>query len=74
MEPLTARHDAIDRYESPVRHWRVSQLRRFGISGPLAGIYADRIEWHQIARLVRRGCPLGSPCASSCDDSMDLAR
>jgi len=57
MEPLTARHDAIDHYESPVCHWRVSQLRRFGISGPLAGIYADRIEWHQIARLVRRGCP-----------------
>ena len=41
MEPLTARHDAIDHYESPVRPWRVSQLRRFGISGPLAGSYAD---------------------------------
>jgi hypothetical protein len=23
----------------------------------LAEIYADRIDWHQIARLVRRGCP-----------------
>jgi hypothetical protein len=24
----------------------------------LADIYADRIDWHQVARLVQRGCPL----------------
>ena len=57
MEPLTTGHDAIDHDESPVHNWRVAQLRRFGISGPLAEIYADRIDWHEIARLVRRGCP-----------------
>lgn len=57
MEPLTTGHDAIDHDESPVYNWRVAQLRRFGISGPLAEIYADRIDWHEIARLVRRGCP-----------------
>ena len=38
--------------------WRVSQLTRLGIPGPLAEVYADRIDWHQIARLVCRGCPL----------------
>ena len=27
------------------------------VSGPLAEIYADRIDWHQMARLVRYGCP-----------------
>jgi hypothetical protein len=40
-----------------VHNWRVSQLTRLGISGSLAEIYADRIDWHQIARLVQRGCP-----------------
>jgi len=26
---------------------------------PLAEIYADCIDWHQIAQLMRRGCPPG---------------
>jgi hypothetical protein len=30
---------------------------RLGIPGPLAEIYADRIDWHQVARLVQHGCP-----------------
>ena len=38
-------------------NWRVSRLTRLGIPGPLAEIYADRIDWHQVARLVQRGCP-----------------
>jgi hypothetical protein len=40
-----------------VHNWRVSQLTRLGIPDPLAEIYADRIDWHQVARLVQRGCP-----------------
>ena len=28
-----------------------------GRSGPLAEIYADRIDWHQVARLVVCDCP-----------------
>jgi hypothetical protein len=40
-----------------VHDWRVSQLIRLGIPGALAEVYADRIDWHQVARLVRRGCP-----------------
>ena len=50
-------HEAIDHDESPVHNWRVSQLKRLGIPGPLAETYADRIDWHQVARLVQRGCP-----------------
>ena len=57
MEPLATDHDAIDRSESSVHDWRVSQLTRLGIPGPLAEVYADRIDWHQVARLVRVGCP-----------------
>ena len=54
-------HSAVDSavdHEAPaVHHWRASQLRRLGIPGPLAEVYADRIDWHQIARLVQGGCP-----------------
>jgi hypothetical protein len=46
-----------DREERSVHDWRVSQLTRLGIPAVLAEIYADRIDWHQIARLVHRGCP-----------------
>ena len=49
--------NVIDLDESLVHNWRASQLKRLGIPGPLAETYADRIDWHQIARLVQRGCP-----------------
>jgi hypothetical protein len=49
MEPFTV-PDVIDHDESPVHNWRVSQLKRLGIPGLLAETYADRIDWHQVAR------------------------
>ena len=57
MEPPITGHDAISRDNRLVHNWRVSQLTRLGIPGPLAEIYADRIDWHQVARLVQHGCP-----------------
>ena len=39
-----------------MQQWRVTQLTRLGIPGPLAQAEADRAGWHQIARLARRGC------------------
>ena len=57
MEPPITGHDAISRDDMLVHNWRASQLARLGIPGPLAEIYADRIDWHQVARLVHRGCP-----------------
>jgi hypothetical protein len=59
MESLTTGHDGIGRDDSLVHNWRVSQLTRLGISGPWAEMYADHIDWHQVARLVRDGCPPG---------------
>ena len=56
MKPFTV-PDVIDHDESPVHNWRVSQLKRLGMPGLLAEMYADRIDWHEIARLVQRGCP-----------------
>lgn len=40
-----------------VHNWRVTRLTRLGIPRPLAEVYADRLDWHQVARLVQRGCP-----------------
>jgi len=50
-------HEVIEHSEPAVHHWRASQLRRLGIPAPLAEVYAGRIDWHQIARLVQHGCP-----------------
>jgi hypothetical protein len=57
MEPPFTDHDAISRDDMLVHNWRVSQLARLGIPGQLAEIYAGRIDWHQVGRLVQRGCP-----------------
>ena len=53
MNAFTARmmHELI------VHDWRASQLRRLGIPGSLAEVYADQLDWHQIAHLMQRGCP-----------------
>jgi hypothetical protein len=34
----------------------VAQLTRLGIPKPTAELYADHIDWHQVARLAQRGC------------------
>jgi hypothetical protein len=57
MEPPMTTHDAIHKDESTsVPQWRVTQLTRLGIPKPTAELYADRIDWHQVARLVQHGC------------------
>lgn len=55
--PTIVRHEAIDRDELIVHEWRVTQLRRLGIPGLLAEGAASRVDWHEIAKLVQRGCP-----------------
>ena len=58
MEPAQTRprHEAIDD-DLLVHEWRVTQLTRLGIPWSLAQSAADYVDWHQIAKLVRRGCP-----------------
>ena len=48
----------IGRDDLPGHKWRVSQLTRLGIPRLLAEVYADRLDWHQIAQLVQHGCPV----------------
>jgi hypothetical protein len=57
MEPTATNHETIDQPEQHVHRWRVSQLKRLGISELLAEVYADHLDWHQVARLVQHGCP-----------------
>lgn len=49
--------EAIDLESQLVHEWRVSRLTDLGIPWLVAETDADRVDWHQIARLVRRGCP-----------------
>jgi hypothetical protein len=51
------RHEAIDPDGLLVHNWRALQLKRLGIPEPLAEAAADQVDWHQVASLVRRGCP-----------------
>jgi hypothetical protein len=57
MESAITRHERVGQGESNVHDWRVFQLRRLGVPTLLAESYADSIDWHQVARLVQRGCP-----------------
>lgn len=57
MEPTIIGHEAVNHDEPLVHTWRVAQLTRLGIPRPLAEAYADHLDWHQVARLVQRGCP-----------------
>jgi hypothetical protein len=49
--------DATDLETQLVHEWRVTRLTGLGIPRPIAEADADRVDWHQIASLVRRGCP-----------------
>jgi hypothetical protein len=57
MEPAVTGHERIAHRDLLVHNWRASQLTRLGVPGPLAELYADHLDWHQVARLVQRGCP-----------------
>ena len=55
--PARSRREAIDHDDRLVREWRVARLTALGIPWPLARAGAGHVDWHQVATLVRRGCP-----------------
>jgi len=57
MKPTMTGHEAVNHEDLLVHDWRVAQLTRLGIPRSLAEAHADHLDWHQIARLVQRGCP-----------------
>ena len=44
--------------DARVYAWRVEQLSGLGFSDVIASAVASFIDWHEIARLVERGCSL----------------
>jgi hypothetical protein len=59
MESHTSR-GAIGPDELLAHNWRVWQLTRLGIPGPLAEAYADGTAWHQVARRCNTAARPGS--------------
>jgi hypothetical protein len=60
MNPIL-RSDA-ELHESPnddalIHAWHVEQLQRLGLPRLLAVKFAERVDWHDLAELVARGCP-----------------
>lgn len=53
----TVAHEDIDPESSAVHAWRVSRLTSLGLAWPVAEMVADQVDWHEVARLVQRGCP-----------------
>jgi hypothetical protein len=43
--------------EGRVYAWRVEQLANLGLSTTIADAVATIVDWHDVARLVQRGCP-----------------
>jgi hypothetical protein len=60
MEQLTTEldlsHNERNEEEQIVHEWRIGQLERIGVSRMKAAMFAEFIDWHDIAALVARGC------------------
>jgi hypothetical protein len=58
MEPLVMPTTELDEPDKDllVHGWRVEQLRAVGLTQLLAEIFADLVDWHEVATLVERGC------------------
>ena len=54
MPPVT--QEVIGHDAQLVHDWRVIRLTGLGIPAALAEAYADRLDWHQVAELMHRGC------------------
>ena len=57
MQHMTTASGRLERDNQAIHDWRVCQLNRLGLTKSLAEAYADAIDWHQFAELVRKGCP-----------------
>ena len=50
-------HEQADRESDAVHAWRVGRLISLGVAWAAAEAAADRVDWHEVAKLVQRGCP-----------------
>jgi len=54
QEPIEIEHES---EEVRVYAWRIEQLGKLGLSSLIADAVANVVDWHEVARLVDRGCP-----------------
>jgi len=50
-------HEQVSRESEAVHAWRVGRLISLGVAWAAAEAAADRVDWHEVAKLVQRGCP-----------------
>jgi hypothetical protein len=43
--------------EALVHEWRAKQLAKLGVSTIVAHAFGNLVDWHELARLINRGCP-----------------
>ena len=43
--------------EQLIHEWRTEQLELLGLSRIVAEAFASQVDWHEVANLVKRGCP-----------------
>ena len=49
--------ESLEQEREKVHNWRVDRLTGLGVAWPVAEAVADRIDWHEVAKLIGRGCP-----------------
>jgi hypothetical protein len=57
MEELIDIEIETESEEVRVYAWRVEQLGKLGLSTVIADAVANLVDWHEVARLVEKGCP-----------------
>lgn len=55
--PTATPRAATDHQAETVHAWRVGRLTKLGVTQLEAESVADQVDWHEVARLVERGCP-----------------
>jgi len=43
--------------EQLIHEWRTEQLELLGLSRIVAEAFASQVDWHEVANLVKLGCP-----------------
>ena len=56
--PVRLRAGIVAVMSTTVRLWRTEQPYRLGLPRILAYAFAESVDWHELAALVDRGCPL----------------
>jgi hypothetical protein len=56
-EPIDIETVEKESEEVRIYAWRVEQLAKLGLSTVIANAVATFVDWHDVARLVEKGCP-----------------